>query len=183
MMLYTILSAHAFHTYTVYYLITRNNIDLIFKLCKLTTGKQIGTPPLCNALFKQILNTHRNFTNLLDYYRFWWFPDFLNYLIFIQEWWTDGLIQRRQDRDRFLVRAGIKFQLFRICFHIRSRFWFLLFWTKIKTKYGNRILLTDIWFFIMEDGSIGTVLFSRVSSSQIQLIELYSDGLNLVTTR
>jgi hypothetical protein len=35
-----ILSAHALHTY---YLITRTNINLIFELCKLIIGKQIGT--------------------------------------------------------------------------------------------------------------------------------------------
>jgi hypothetical protein len=34
-------SAHTVHTY---YLITRTNINLIFELCKLVTGKQIGTP-------------------------------------------------------------------------------------------------------------------------------------------
>ena len=38
-----ILSAHALHTY---YLITRTNINLIFELCKLIIGKQIGTPQL-----------------------------------------------------------------------------------------------------------------------------------------
>jgi hypothetical protein len=36
-------SAHTVHTY---YLITRTNINLIFELCKLITGKQIGTPHL-----------------------------------------------------------------------------------------------------------------------------------------
>jgi hypothetical protein len=39
-------SAHAVHTY---YLITRTNINLIFELCKLITGKQIGTPQLPKA--------------------------------------------------------------------------------------------------------------------------------------
>ena len=39
-------SAHAVHTY---HLITRTNINLIFELCKLTTGKQIGTPQLPKA--------------------------------------------------------------------------------------------------------------------------------------
>ena len=36
-------SAHIVHTY---YLITRTNINLIFELCNLLTGKQIGTPQL-----------------------------------------------------------------------------------------------------------------------------------------
>jgi hypothetical protein len=39
-------SAHTVHTY---YLITRTNINLIFELCKLITGKQIGTPQLPKA--------------------------------------------------------------------------------------------------------------------------------------
>jgi hypothetical protein len=39
-------SAHTFHAY---YLITRTNINLIFELCKLITGKQIGTPQLRKA--------------------------------------------------------------------------------------------------------------------------------------
>jgi hypothetical protein len=41
-----ILSAHAVHTY---YLISRTNINLIFELCKLITGKQIWTPQLSKA--------------------------------------------------------------------------------------------------------------------------------------
>ena len=52
-----ILSAHAVHTY---YLITRININLIFELYKLITGKQIGTPQLPKA---QILITPHNFSN------------------------------------------------------------------------------------------------------------------------
>jgi hypothetical protein len=36
-------SAYTVHTY---YLITRTNINLIFELCKLITGKQTGTPHL-----------------------------------------------------------------------------------------------------------------------------------------
>ena len=39
-------SAHAIHTY---YLITRTNINLIFELCKLITGKQIRTLQLPKA--------------------------------------------------------------------------------------------------------------------------------------
>ena len=39
-------SAHTVHTY---HLITRTNINLIFELCKLITGKQIGTPQLPKA--------------------------------------------------------------------------------------------------------------------------------------
>jgi hypothetical protein len=39
-------SAHIVHTY---YLITRTNINLIFELCNLLTGKQIGTPQLHKA--------------------------------------------------------------------------------------------------------------------------------------
>lgn len=39
-------SAHAVHTY---YLITRTNINLIFELCKLITGKQIGIAQLPRA--------------------------------------------------------------------------------------------------------------------------------------
>jgi hypothetical protein len=39
-------SAHTVHTY---YLITRTNINLIFELCKLITGKQIRTPQLPKA--------------------------------------------------------------------------------------------------------------------------------------
>ena len=41
-----ICSAHTVHTY---YLITRTNINLIFELCKLITGKQKWTPQLPKA--------------------------------------------------------------------------------------------------------------------------------------
>jgi hypothetical protein len=37
------------HTVYTYYLIARTNINLIFELCKLITGKQIGAPQLPKA--------------------------------------------------------------------------------------------------------------------------------------
>jgi hypothetical protein len=53
------------HTVNTYYLITRTNINLIFELCKLITGKQIGThqlpkvqifiPPIISLIFPFLL--------------------------------------------------------------------------------------------------------------------------------
>jgi hypothetical protein len=47
----------------------------------------------------------------------------------------------------FSTTSRNQIKLFRIYFHIRSRFEVLLFWTKIEKKYGNKILLIDIRFF------------------------------------
>jgi hypothetical protein len=43
-----------------YYLITKTNINLIFELCKLITGKQIGTPQFLKA---QIFISPHNISN------------------------------------------------------------------------------------------------------------------------
>jgi hypothetical protein len=47
---------------------------------------------------------------------------------------------------QFICRKRNQIQLFRIYFHIRSRFGVLLFRTKIEKKYGNKILLTFDFF-------------------------------------
>jgi hypothetical protein len=70
----------------------------------------------------------------------------------------------------FICRSRNQIQLFRIYFHIRSRFGVLLFWTKIEKKYGNKILLT-FDFFLWKTAVLGQ--FSRVSSSQIQLLNIH----------
>jgi hypothetical protein len=58
----------------------------------------------------------------------------------------------------FICRSRNQIQLFRINFHIRSRFGVLLFRTKIEKKYGKAAVLGQ---------------FSRVSSSQIQLLKIH----------
>ena len=56
-------------------------------------------------------------------------------------------LARNQNNGSFSSTSRNQINFFRIYFHIRSRFEVLLFWTKFETKYGNKILLTDILFF------------------------------------
>ena len=57
-------SAHTVHTY---YLITRTNINLIFELCKLITGKQIGTPSASQSANIYFPHNFSNFSIFVDF--------------------------------------------------------------------------------------------------------------------
>jgi hypothetical protein len=78
------------------------------------------------------------------------------------------------------VEAGIKFNFSEFIFIFDLVFFFLLFWTNIEKKYGNKILLT-FDFFLMKDHGIRTGLSRKYKSNstiQHSLFENISGGKN-----
>ena len=102
--------AHAVHTY---YLITRTNINLIFELCKLITGKQIGTPQLPNAqiFISPIISLFFPFLSISQLLKLFYFST-ISYLDFwekINNLFTDG------NREKIISMSAFYF-----CNWIRS---------------------------------------------------------------
>ena len=73
----------------------------------------------------------------------------------------------------FSITSRNQTQLLRIYFNIRSRFWFLFFWANNRDKI-RKYNLTINWhliFFLWKTAVLGQ--FSRISSSQIQLLKIH----------
>jgi hypothetical protein len=84
-------SAHAVHTY---YLITRININLILELCKLITGKQIGTPqhPKAQIFISPIISLFFPFLSISQLLKLFYFStiSYLDCWEKINNLFTDG---------------------------------------------------------------------------------------------